>query len=56
MISSSGPLFTHLQKRGITIIGGVPNSKEEFDQAVSMGVDVILTDKPGLLKEYVSSK
>lgn len=54
MLKTSGPLFGHLYKRGIFVMAGVPNSNEEYNQALGLGVDAILTDRPGLLKQHLS--
>ncbi len=35
---------------------GVPNNEEQYKQCIEVngeGVDCILTDRPGLLKEYL---
>jgi len=54
MLKTSSPLFSHLKKRGIFVMAGVPNSGSEYDEALGLGVDAILTDRPGLLKQHLS--
>jgi hypothetical protein len=49
MSKTSGPLFNHLQKRGVFIMLGVLNNEKEFQESVDNYyplVDAIMTDKP----------
>lgn len=50
------PLISHLRKRGILTIMWVCNTEEEFDRAVGMGCEGIMTDLPGLLDEFLDRK
>lgn len=42
----SGPLFTHLHKRGILVIYWVLNTEKDFDRAIKSNVHGIMTDYP----------
>ncbi|XP_071791100.1 lysophospholipase D GDPD1-like isoform X1 [Asterias amurensis] len=46
-------MFRHLQRRGIKIYVWVLNSEEQFDRAMHVGVDGIMTDYPIKLAEYM---
>lgn len=59
MINASGPLFQHLQKRGVLIMIGVPNKELEILECLKVngeGVDCIMTDRPSLLKDVLQKE
>ncbi|PRP88208.1 glycerophosphodiester phosphodiesterase domain-containing protein 1-like [Planoprotostelium fungivorum] len=52
----SKSLFSHLKKRGVSIILWTPNTHEEFEQAMRAGVDGIMTDYPLLLRQWYDAR
>jgi glycerophosphoryl diester phosphodiesterase len=53
---ASKPLFAHLKKRGILCIYWVLNETKDFEKAIELGANGIMTDRPTLLKEYLDTK
>lgn len=51
------PLFVwHLNRRGIPVIFWVLNNEEDWDKAIKMGANGIMTDRPKALKHYIKLK
>jgi len=52
----SGPLFRHLQKRGIVVVWWVLNDPQDFKEALDKRVNGIMTDAPAVLRDYLDSR
>ncbi|GAV05464.1 hypothetical protein RvY_15595-2 [Ramazzottius varieornatus] len=46
-------LFDHLKKRGVTVFLWVLNNEAEFDRAIALGANGIMTDFPTALRTYL---
>ena len=52
----TGPLNTHLQRRGLKVFYWVLNDVDEFDWALTVPCDGLMTDKPSLLVQYYEER
>ena len=54
----SGPLFRHLQKRGIHVMFKVIEDDKDFEEGLKNApyIDGIITDRPSHLKSWLESK
>lgn len=50
------PMIWHLQRRGLLVVYWVLNKTEEYEEAIQMGADGIMTDKPTLLNEFLKAR
>jgi len=46
----------HLKKRGIVYCMWAVNTPEEFEYAISMGANAIMTDSPRILNKFINEK
>ena len=53
MSMNAAGMYKHLRARNVHVVLWVLNSEEEFDEALEMGVDWVMTDFPTLLREYI---
>jgi hypothetical protein len=56
--STSGPLFKHLQKRGILVMFWSPNTEDEIIECfkVYSGVDGIMSCRPSLVTKVIAAE